>query len=398
MTAEANFVLPLLREGVDPALELGALRTEGPVARLELPEGINVGAWLITRYEDAKAVLGDHKRFSNDFTKLTAAGDLTDLISQDPGGLGLLDPPDHTRLRKIVTPEFTMRRLRRLEPMIERIITERLDAVEAAGPGADLVELYAVPIPALVICELLGVPYEDRDEFTDHSADRFNFTGDIGDSLGEIGESLKYLRGLVAKMRKDPNDGLIGQIIREHGDSITDVELAGLADGILTGGHETTASMIALAAHLLMKDPAHVQIVRQADERQAQDIVDELLRYLTVVQIGFPRLAKEDVEIGGQLIRAGELALVSLVAANRDDALTPGAETFQIARGSSSHLAFGYGIHRCVGAELGRMELKVAIPELFRRFPNLGHAGDPDEVDYRMFSIVFGLEALPVTW
>ena len=398
MTAEANFVLPLLREGVDPAFELGALRTEGPVAKLELPEGIDVGAWLITRYEDAKAVLGDHRRFSNDFTKLTEAGDLTDLINQDPGGLGLLDPPDHTRLRKIVTPEFTMRRLRRLEPMIERIITERLDALEAAGTGADLVQQYAVPIPALVICELLGVPYEDRDEFTDHSADRFNFTGDIGDSLGEIGESLKYLRGLVAKMRKNPNDGLIGQIIREHGDSISDVELAGLADGILTGGHETTASMIALAAHMLMKDPEHMRIIREADEKQVQEIVDELLRYLTVVQIGFPRLAREDVEIGGQLIRKGELALVSLVAANRDEALTRDAETFRIDRGSTSHMAFGYGIHRCVGAELGRMELKVAIPELFRRFPDLKHVGDPDEADYRMFSIVFGLDSLPVAW
>lgn len=398
MTAEANFVLPLLREGVDPAFELGALRTEGPVAKLELPEGIDVNAWLITRYEDAKAVLGDHTRFSNDFTKLTEAGDLTDLINQDPGGLGLLDPPDHTRLRKIVTPEFTMRRLRRLEPMIERIITERLDALEAAGPGADLVQHYAIPIPALVICELLGVPYEDRAEFTDHSADRFNFTGDIGDSLGEIGESLKYLRGLVAKMRQDPNDGLIGQIIREHGDAISDVELAGLADGILTGGHETTASMIALAAHMLMQDPEHMRIVREADEKQMQEIVDELLRYLTVVQIGFPRLAIEDVEIGGQLIRQGELALVSLVAANRDETLTPDAETFKINRGSTSHMAFGYGIHRCVGAELGRMELKVAIPELLRRFEDLQHVGDPEEAEYRMFSIVFGLDSLPVTW
>lgn len=398
MTAEVNFVLPLLREGVNPAFELGALRTESPVARLELPEGMNVGAWLITRYDDAKAVLGDHQRFSNDFTKLTQAGELTDLLNQDPGGLGLIDPPDHTRLRRIVTPEFTMRRLRRLEPMIGRIITERLDALEAAGPGADLVELYAVPIPALVICELLGVPYEDRDEFTDHSADRFNFTGDIGDSLGEIGESLKYLRGLVAKMRQNPNDGMIGQIIREYGDEIDDVELAGLADGILTGGHETTASMISLAAHHLMQDREHVRLIREADEKQAQSIIDELLRYMTVVQVGFPRLAKEDVEIGGQLIKAGELALVSLAAANRDDSLTPDAETFRIDRGTTSHLAFGYGIHRCVGAELGRMEMKVAIPELFRRFPELRHEGDPDLVDYRMFSIVFGLESLPVTW
>ncbi|GAB3306648.1 cytochrome P450 [Epidermidibacterium keratini] len=396
---DVNFALPLLRDGYVPAAELDALRTEQPIARLELPEGIDVTGWLITRYDDAKAVLGDHQRFSNDFTRLAEAGDLQSLLQQDPGGLGLIDPPDHTRLRKIVTPEFTMRRLRRLEPLIDGIIAERLDAIAAAGPGADLVELYALPIPSLVITELLGVPYEDRDEFVDHSADRFTFTGDIGDSLGQIGESLKYLRGLVEKMRANPDgDGLIPQIIREHGDDITDTELAGLADGILTGGHETTASMIALGAHVLMQNPDYVSLISNAEPKQAQEIVDELLRVLTVVQVGFPRLAKEDVEVGGQLIKAGELALVSLSAANRDDALTPDAQTLDLRRGTTSHLAFGYGIHRCIGAELGRMELKVALPELFRRFPGIKHEGDPDLVDYRMFSIVFGLESLPVTW
>ncbi|MEO6957494.1 MAG: cytochrome P450, partial [Antricoccus sp.] len=251
MSDDIPFVLPLLRDGIDPVEELGALRTSTPIVQLEIPGGVK--AWLVTKYDDVRAVLGDHERFSNDFTKLAEAGELQMLLQSDPGGLGLIDPPDHTRLRRILTPEFTMRRLRRLDPKIELIIEKQLDALAAAGPGADLVALYANPIPSLVICDLLGVPYEERDEFAKHSQDRFNFTGDLADSLGEISESLKYLTRIVEKMRQSPNDGLIGQIITEHGDSITDIELAGLADGLLTGGLETTASMIALGAHIIMQ-------------------------------------------------------------------------------------------------------------------------------------------------
>ena len=394
--SEVPFVIPLLRDGVDPVDELGALRTEQPIVKLVIPGGLD--AWLVTRYDDVKAVLGDHERFSNDFSKVAEAGELQALLHQDPGGLGMIDPPDHTRLRKILTPEFTMRRLRRLEPEINAIIDAQLDEMEKLGAGVDLVEHYATPIPSLVICDLLGVPYEDREEFQKHSADRFNFTGDLSDSLGEIGESLKYIRGLVAKMRERPNYGLIGQIIASHGDDIDDVELAGLADGILTGGHETTASMIALAAHVLMKNPDHVAMMRDGDEKQVADMVDELLRYLTVVQVPFPRLAKVDLTLGEQEIKAGELVLGSLVAANRDESLGDNMDEFVPERETMSHLAFGHGIHRCVGAELGRMELRRALPALFKRFPSLHHEGSPDEVEFRMFSIVFGIEALPVAW
>lgn len=396
MSDDIPFVLPLLRDGIDPVEELGALRTSNPIVQLEIPGGVK--AWLITKYDDVRSVLGDHERFSNDFTKLAEAGELQMLLQSDPGGLGLIDPPDHTRLRRILTPEFTMRRLRRLDPKIEQIIEQQLDALAAAGSGADLVELFANPIPSLVICDLLGVPYEERDEFAKHSQDRFNFTGDLADSLGEISESLKYLTRIVEKMRQSPNDGLIGQIITEHGDSITDVELAGLADGLLTGGLETTASMIALGAHIIMQKPEHIAIMRSGDEKQISTMVDELLRLMTVVQVPFPRLAKVDLELGGQQIKAGELVIGSLVAANRDEALGADMDEFVPDRGWSSHLAFGHGIHRCIGAELGRMELRRALPALFKRFGDLAHEGPADETAFRMFSIVFGIEALPVTF
>lgn len=395
--SEVPFVMPLLRDGVNPVDELGALRSEQPIVPLEVP-GVGTNVWLVTRYDDVKAFLGDHARFSNDFSKVAEAGELQMLLQQDPGGLGMVDPPDHTRLRKILTPEFTMRRLRRLVPKIDDIVTGQLDEMEWAGQGADLVEHYAMPIPALVICDLLGVPYAERDEFQKHSADRFNFTGDPSDSLGEIGASLKYLRGLVEQIRKEPNDGLIGQIIAEHGDAITDVELAGLADGILTGGHETTASMISLAAHVLMKDADHVALMRDGDEKQVSNLVEELLRYLTVVQVPFPRLAKVDLTLGGQEIKAGDLVVGSLVAANRDEALGANMDDMVPDRGTTSHLAFSWGIHRCIGAELGRMELRQALPALFRRFPALHHEGPVDETEFRMFSIVFGIESLPVAW
>lgn len=392
---EVPFVLPIVREGLDPVAELSALRNEETFAQLEIPDGPN--AWLLTRYDDVRAVLSD-PRFSTDFAALTSISGMEIFASSDPGGLGMADPPDHTRLRKMLTPEFTMRRLRRLIPRIETIVDERLDAMESAGAPVDLAELFAVPIPSLVICELLGVPYEDRDEFQERSSNRFELLGDFEASLAAIQESLGYLGGLVAKERANPGEGLLGMLVREHGDNITDAELAGLADGVLTGGHETTASMLSLGALVLLQNPDYVEVMRSEGD-QVDGVVDELLRLLTVVQVPFPRLAKEDLEISGQKIAKGEVVICSLSAANRDSVLGENMDAFDPSRKiASSHLAFGHGIHRCVGAELGRLEMRIAYPKLFTRFPGLRLDVPLDEVEYKMFSIVYGVSSLPVAW
>jgi cytochrome P450 len=395
VTDALHFPLLFSRDGLDPIAELGERRATEPVSKLELPFGIT--AWLVTGYDAAKEVLGDPTSFSNAFGNLTTAG--TD-DEQDPGGLGMTDPPYHTRLRKLLTPEFTMRRLTRLRPRIEAIVAGQLDAIEAAGPGADLVDLFAMPIPSLVICELLGVPYADRDGFQALSTARF----DLGDDspLDVIGTSLDYLQGLVVAQRSAPGEGLLGMLIREHGDDISDRELAGLADGLLTGGHETTASSLALGALALMQSPEYFAQLGSADDQAVHLAVEELLRYLTVVQVAFPRFSRVEVSIGGQSIPSGALVLVSLSGADRDAVLQGGfatdMERFDPSRPATSHLAFGYGIHRCVGAELARMELRIAFPALARRFPTLRPALAMDELRFRNSSIVYSAETLPVTW
>ena len=395
MSEEAFTLVQFQRDGLDPVPELALRRAEQPISRLQYPIGPPV--WLVTRYDDTRAVLGDHKRFSSDFAKLTAGDDLEVLSALNPGGRGFTDPPDHTRLRRMLTPEFTMRRLRRLVPRIEGIIDQRLDAMEEAGKPVDLVDLFAVPIPSLVISELLGVPYPDREEFQRLSMSRFDFLGDIEGCLSAVQDTLDYLGGLVIEQRKNPGDNLLGMLVREHGENITDDELTGLADGILIGGHETTASMLALGALHLMTSPEHFAMVRDSDDK-VEPVVDELLRYLTVVQVAFPRIALEDVELSGHTIAAGEVVLCSLSGANRDAALGPDMEKVNPFRDMPTNLAFGYGLHRCVGAELGRMELKMAYPALLRRFPTLKLAVPFEDLKFRELSIVYGIEELPVTW
>jgi cytochrome P450 len=384
-------LLPLKRTGLDPVAELGAIRAEAPISKVDLPFGMN--AWLVTGYDEAKAVLGKVTEFSSDFTNLVGSAGVTE--DQNPGGLGFADPPVHTRLRKLLTPEFTMRRLGRLTPRIDEIVAEQLDAMAATDGPVDLWQAFALPIPSLTICELLGVSYEDREDFQRLSTARFDLFGGASASLGAMSESLTYLLDIVKKQRAEPGDGLLGMLIKEHGDEISDQELAGLADGVLTGGLETTASMLALGALVLLRDEKAFDAVR-GDDESVHRFVEELLRYLTVVQMAFPRFAKQDMEIGGVHIAEGDIVLVSLSVADRDPKLGPDMDTFDATREPTSHLAFSYGIHRCIGAELARMELRTAYPALVRRFPNLRLAVPADELAFRKVSIVYGLDELPV--
>jgi cytochrome P450 len=245
-----------------------------------------------------------------------------------------------------------------------------------------------------VICELLGLPLEDREKFRSMASARFDVTGGGVGTVGAVAGSREYLFEETARQRKDPGPGLIGRIIREHGDEISDFDLAGLADGAFTGGLETSASMLALGTAVLLERPELWQLLIDEDA-SAAPIVDELLRYLAVVQISFPRFAKHDVVLAGQRIKKGAVVLAHLPSANRD----PRAyhdRSFDHTRASSSHLAFGHGFHRCVGAELARMELRAAYPALARRFPGLRLGVDPSELVFHGRSIVYGVESLPV--
>jgi cytochrome P450 len=388
---------PLRRNGLDPVPAMREAREDAPVRHFPLPFGVT--AWLVTGHEEARAVLGRTSGLSNDFSHLIGQAGVQE--GQNPGGLGFTDPPEHTRLRRLLTPEFTLHRLARLRPRITEIVEGRLDAMEAlaaAGSTVDLVRDFATPIPSLTICELLGIPYDERDEFQALSTARFDVLGGGAAAFDKISESLVYLRGVVERQRADPGEGLLGQLIRDHGDELATDELAELADGLLTGGLETSASMLALGAMVLLRDPDSFALVR--DEPAAVNgFVEELLRYLTVVQIAFPRFATEDMTLGGAAISKGDGLLVSLSAADRDPRLTPDPERFDPRRPPTPHLAFGHGIHRCIGAELARMELRTAYPALLRRFPGLrlaDDAGTLDDQPFRTTSIVYGVDALPV--
>ncbi|HEY0532695.1 MAG TPA: cytochrome P450 [Actinoplanes sp.] len=386
-----SVLFPLFRDGLDPIARVNDLREREPVSRLSLPFGIR--AWLVTGYEPVRTVLGSVDGFSNDFGQL--AGRIGIDAAATPGGLGFADPPMHTRLRRLLTPEFTMRRLGRLQPRITAIVADRLDAMAAMDGPVDLWQEFALPIPALAICELLGVPYADREYFQKLSTSRFDLGDGAYASIDAMSESLDYLGGLITEQRRNPGDELLGSIIRAEGDNIDDRELAGLADGVLTGGLETSASMLALGALVLMNQPELADPLRAGEP--ADDLVEELLRYLTVVQVAFPRFAVRDLEVAGMPIKAGDVVMCSLSAADRDSVLGPGMDRIEAGREKTrSHLAFGHGFHRCVGAELARMELRIAYPALVRRFPRMRLAVDPAELSMRRASIVFGLEGLPV--
>jgi cytochrome P450 len=385
---------PLHRRGVDPIPRLGEVRASEPVHRLTSFLGMTV--WLVSGEAEAREVLADTGAYSNDIRPLVGRrGSTTD---GDIGGLGFTDPPEHTRLRKLLTPEFTMRRLERLRPRIAEIVESQLDEVEraaAAGDGTvDLVPTFAFPVPFLVICELLGLPDEDRDTFRQLGSARFDVSYGGQGSFGAVSDSRKFLMEATRKQRSDPGEGLIGQIIREHGDEINDFDLGGLADGVFTGGLETSASMLALGTATLLDHPEDYQRIAH-DPSTVDRTVEELLRYLTVVQVAFPRFPKQDVVLAGRRISKGDVVICHLAGANRDGRSGGDREGFDPARpAASSHLAFGHGFHRCVGAELARMELRTAYPALARRFPGLRVVGD--DLGYRQLSIVYGLDTLPV--
>ncbi len=313
---------PLQREVMAPSARLSEFRDEDPVRRLASLLGLEI--WLVTGDAEAREVLSDTRSYSTDIRPyMGKSGSATD---GDIGGLGFTDPPDHTRLRRLLTPEFTMRRLDRLRPGVEAIIERQVAEIAeagAAGGQVDLVPTFAFPIPFLVICDLLGLPDEKRETFSKLATARFDVTGGGPGTVGAIGGSREFLLAEAARQRQAPGPGLIGQIIREHGEEITDFELGGLADGVFTGGLETSASMLALGTAVLLEDRELWNRIG-ADPTRVGPVVDELLRLLSVVQVAFPRFAKDDVVVAGRHISKGSVVLCSLPAANRDPRATLG--------------------------------------------------------------------------
>lgn len=395
-----HLTYPLRRDGVDPVTLLAEHRAVDPVQVLGDVLGIKI--WLVSGHDEAKAVLADTRSYSNDIRHLL--GNRKQDGAEGVGGLGFTDAPDHTRLRGVLTPEFTMRRLRRLEEGISRIVENALDEMESAaatGDGTvDLVDRFGFQIPFQVICELLGMPEEVREEFHTLGIARFDISDEAGGAGGAFGaatETRTFLIETVKAQRANPGDGLIGEIIRTKGAEFDDIELGGLADGLFLGGYETSAAMLSMGAYVLMQNPEAYRQLREGTPEEVNAVVEEMLRYLCPVQVAFPRFAKEPMELFGHQIAKGDVVLVSLSGANRDPRAVPRPEQFDVTNAETMHFAFGHGVHRCVGAELARMELRAALVGLARRFPDLALASDDlSELGFRNLSIVYGLERLPV--
>jgi cytochrome P450 len=401
MTETPVMPLHMRRDQFDPGPDLAKLGGEATVTRTDplLGQPEAGAAWLVTGYEEIRQVLGDAGRFGNGPPD-SAEGDAAPRPARPieaPGFLLGMDPPGHTRLRRMLTGEFTVKRMRRLQPRIEAIVTGHLDDMEREGPPADLIRSFALPVPSLVICELLGVPYTDRAGFQRRSNLRLDMSRPLEERRAAGAESLAYMAELVARQRAEPGDDLLGMLVREHGDELTDQEMVGIGDLLLLAGHETTASMLGLGTALLLLNPGQLALLR--DRPGAVDAaVEELLRYLAIVHTTVPRTARADVSLGGQLIRAGDRVLCSIPVANRRSELGGGMDSLDLAREPAPHLAFGHGVHHCLGAPLARMEMRIAFPALLRRFPSLRLGTPIEEVPFRAFSFVYAIQSLPVTW
>ena len=388
------------RDAFDPTPELARIREESGVHTVVNPFGMTVS--LITRHDDIKAVLSDHERFSNSRPPGFVMPGAPDVTAEEQeraraGNLLALDPPEHQRIRRMLTSEFTIRRIRRLEPRITAIVDEHLDAMEAAGPPVDLVEAFALPIPSLVICELLGVPYADREDFQKRATLQLDLALPIAERLDVVRRSREYMYGLVGDARREPGDDILGMLIRQHGDDLTDDELVGIAGLLLLAGHETTSNMLGLGTLALLRHPDQFAAVRD-DPDAVGPAVEELLRWLSIVQTSIPRICTADTEVAGVAIPAGRLVFASIPAGNRDPGFVDRPDALDIRRGAPGHLAFGHGVHHCLGAPLARMEMRIAWPALLRRFPTLQSAEDFDDVAFRSFHFIYGLRSLAVRW
>ncbi|MFD5732849.1 cytochrome P450 [Streptomyces sioyaensis] len=352
-------------------------------------------AWLVTRYAEARFVLGD-QRFSR------ALGAVHDEPRQSEGrrdsGILGMDPPDHTRLRTLVAKAFTVRQVEKLRPQVRQLTQELLDELEAAGPPADLVDRYALPIPVAVICRMLGVPAEDRPRFrvwSDAALSTSSLTAAEFDA--NLEELRAYMGRLIEEHRQAPQDDLMTALIdaRDVGDRLSELELVDLCVGILVAGHETTATQIPNFVLALLDHPGQLALLREQPQLIG-NAVEELLRFVPLGSgAGQPRYATEDVEVGGTLVRAGTPVLIAMGAANRDALRFEAPGTLDISRPANQHLGFGHGVHHCLGAPLARLELQEALGALLTRFPGLQLAGD---VEWKSQMLVRGPRVMPVGW
>jgi len=399
----AELRMPMTRQcPFDPPEEYRRLREEEPVSRLAFPEGMD--GWLLSRHEDVRSLLAD-PRISSKLGFSTSPirqlpPEAQELLQIRPGQFIRMDPPEHTRYRRLLTGQFTVRRMNALAPRIEQIIADHLDAMGEMARPVDLVQAFALPVPSLVICELLGVPYADRAMFQRQTRELLSITSDGPTLMKARNQMNQYMLDLVRAKRVQPADDLLSGLIAREDDpegALSDEELANIGTGLLIAGHETTANMLALGTLTLLEHPAQLAALR-ADPSLIDQAVEELLRYSSSVQFGVVRTPTEDIEVAGRRIRADEPIVASLASANRDPRQFPDPDVLDLSRQYSPHLAFGHGVHQCLGQQLARVELRVGFRALLARFPSLRLAVPLKQVRMRDETFIYGVHELPVTW
>ncbi|WP_237107912.1 cytochrome P450 [Nonomuraea sp. MG754425] len=404
----------------DPPSGVRERRGQGAIQPLRLLNG--APTWLVTGLQEARAVLAD-PRFSSDRVRypdvtklqpheveqLTAAaehggpgvgsgGGLAPKVDSRADGMFVfMDPPEHTRLRRLLTGQFTVRRMKALESRLREIAVDHIEAMTAAGTEADLVPSYALPIPSLAICELLGVDYADRAEFQERTAIALNSDTPEEERMRSGLELYGFIQELVAAKRADPGDDILSGLVHDADPPLTDAQLTDMALVLLGAGHETTANMLGLGTFALLEHPDQLAALR-ADPALMDNAIEELLRYLSIIQMGVSRVAIEDVTVAGVRIPAGGTVIIATPEANRDARHWDDPDRLDVRRRRSPHLAFGHGIHQCLGQQLARAEMKVGLGELITRLPGLRLAVPAEQVPLRNEMLIFGVHSLPVTW
>ncbi|MER5873499.1 cytochrome P450 [Streptomyces sp. NPDC002044] len=372
-------------------------REEGPVSLVELYDGRRV--WAVSGHAEARKVLLDAVTFSSDrvHPHYPATAPRFEAARKVRNFIGM-DPPEHTVQRRMLLSTFTVKKVAALRPGIQRLVDELIDSIEAKGPVADLVPDFALPVPSIVICELLGVPYTDHAFFEHQSRRVVTGTTTLEDSADAFAQLSGYLDGLIRRKEREPGDGLLDTLIAEQltPGHLSHRDLVDIALLLLVAGHETTASAIALGILTLLQNPAQLAALR-SDAALLPGAVEELLRYMAIAD-GVARFATTDTELGGHAVKAGDGVIVVISTANRDEDAFPGANAFEVARGARHHISFGHGVHQCIGQNLARAEMEIALSTLFRRLPGLRLAVPAAALPLKEPGGVQGIWELPVTW
>ncbi|QVQ53779.1 cytochrome P450 [Spiractinospora alimapuensis] len=381
-----------------PPPEYDRLRSEEPVAKVRLPTG--GVAWIVTRYEDVRTVLSSPS-FSADGTRPgfpTFFPGQEQFLRRPP--FIRMDPPRHSYYRRMLIQEFTHKRVKTMRPGIQATVDRLVDEMLAAAPPVDLVEAFALPLPSLVICQLLGVPYEDHAFFQSRSRTVASGGSSPEQSGSALGELRAYMDELITRKQRQPGDDLLSTLVTERLEPAGDLargDLVMMCLMLLSAGHETTSNMISLGVVTLLEHPEQLAALH-ADPDLLPGAIEELLRYLSIADSITTRIAAEDTQLGDTVIRAGEGIIALLAAADWDPETFPDPGRFDVHRATRHHVAFGYGVHQCLGQNLARLELEVAFSSLFSRIPTLRVAAPTDELAYKHGALLYGLHALPVTW